>query len=193
MGLSCQRPSSPAPPSPEAWFPLTPSPEARLPRTLLSRGLRPPPPILLPFPPWQRPRTGCAHKIPGLGRERRDRSMKMRQPLRRDSCCLQCQGQHVCLPHPPPPCRPQAGPRAKAQALHFESVHQALQRLGRGPDPVVNTLLALTGARALAAGSQGLLLTWDGPESLDVHCLIWMLRTSRSPAQVTRMLRDLTP
>ena len=58
---------------------------------------------------------------------------------------------------------------------------------------MVNTLLALTGARALAAGSQGLLLTWDGPESLDVNCLIWMLRTSRSPAQVTRMLRDLTP
>ena len=41
--------------------------------------------------------------------------------------------------------------------------------------------------------SQGLLLTWDRPESLDVHCLIWMLRTSRSLAQVTRMLWGLTP
>lgn len=48
-------------------------------------------------------------------------------------------------------------------------------------------MLALTGACTLAVGSQGLLLTWDRPESLDVHCLIWMLRASRSLAQVTRM------
>lgn len=57
---------------------------------------------------------------------------------------------------------------------------------------MVKALLVSAGARTLAVRSLGLLLTWDGPESLDAHCL-WMPRTSRSPAQVTRMLRDLTP
>lgn len=57
---------------------------------------------------------------------------------------------------------------------------------------MVKALLVSVGARTLAVRSLGLLLTWDGPESWDAHCL-WMPRTSRSPAQVTGMLQDLTP
>lgn len=57
---------------------------------------------------------------------------------------------------------------------------------------MVKALLVSAGARTLAVRSLGLLLTWDGPESWDAHCL-WMPRTSRSPAQVTGMLQDLTP
>lgn len=64
-----------------------------------------------------------------------------------------------CLPHLPLPCRLQAGPRAEAQALHFESVHQALQRLVGGQDPVVKALLVFMGAHTLAVRSLGLLLT----------------------------------